>query len=408
MAAQIDPIFTPSEFGDHQVPGIWRYILPQSIENCFVPREKKASCHSCPKIVTHGYRPDYRCCTYHPKVPNYSLGLALVAGGEGGEIVRQLAASGYLTPEGMVATPQRWSYYLADVQDDLFGKSKDVLCPFLLPDSGGCSIYAFRNGVCSTFFCHSDFGDQGKKFWESVQTLVVQCELALGQWVMDELGIPAKAYFQTVDSFADRVGTITAEDGQAWSLVAREILWGPWFGRELEYFEAAAKLVSDHRHLLWDIANRTEIYEAVNFDRAAMEVIPTRLHQQISEDDFTPGDTIPPAKLLKAMMKERNRLTAFPSGRLMLSTKATIIENRFDSPEAKHYQQYSHIVRLKICKGQTEDFYVSDATANFLRQFSEAQNLNFALLTNLQTLISDDVCAFISEWSQKKILIPAL
>jgi Fe-S-cluster containining protein len=407
MIAKTDPILLPIQFGSHQVPGIWQYYLPQSVNQCHIPTEVKANCGNCPKIITDGFRPDYRCCTYHPKVPNYSLGLAIIAAGAGEKVVTTLSNGGYLTPEGFVSTPQRWALYLADVQDDLFGKSKDVLCPFLSTATGGCNIYAFRNAVCSTFFCHNDFGENGKKYWMSLQTLVTQCELSLTQWVMAELGIDPQAYFQKINNLSDKVEKVADESSHAWTSEIRKYLWGSWYGREVEFFRACAQLVSDKRDLLWEIANETEIYEAEKFDRASLRVVPKRLHGQVSEDDLATGETIPPEELLKSLVKVNDRMTAIPAGRLIINPKVTIKANPLDSAEAKHYEKSSHCVILKVGRKVPETYYISEATAKFLRAFTKPTRIDLPLLQHLQNYVVEDPLLSISQWSGKKVLITA-
>jgi Fe-S-cluster containining protein len=407
MTADTDPILLPVQFGDHHVPGIWQFYLPQSVKQGHIPKEAKANCGNCPKIITDGFRPDYRCCTYHPKVPNYSLGLALLAGGQGESAVADLCRGGYLTPEGFVSTPQRWALYLADVEDDHFGKSNHVLCPFLSATTGGCNIYAFRNAVCSTFFCHNDFGDKGKKYWMSLQTLVTQCELSIGQWVMEERGIDPKTYFRKIDDLSSKVEKVADASSHAWAPDIQKYLWGSWYGREIEFFRACGQLVSDKRELLWEIANETEIYEADKFDRASLRVVPKRLHGQISEDDLATGETIPPEELLRSLKKTNDRMTAIPAGRLVINPKASIEVNPLNCQESIFYKDLTHCVVLKTGRKSPEKHFISAEAAKFLREFTAPIRISLDLLQRLQAYVAEDPLIQISQWTGKKVLITA-
>ncbi len=137
------------------------------------PKEERANCGACPKAKYEGYRADYKCCTYHPRVSNFSLGLA-ATNAPAQRIIKELNVKGWLVPEGMLSSPILWYDYLADLKEDQFGVSKKVLCPFLQTSTGLCQIYAYRNGVCSTFFCMHDQGERGEKFWENLQVLAIQ------------------------------------------------------------------------------------------------------------------------------------------------------------------------------------------------------------------------------------------
>ncbi len=173
-----DPIEQAFKIGHHWVPGIWRYMLPGALTEMTLPQERLATCLNCPKARFEGWRPDYRCCTYHPRVPNFLLGLALSEPASA-KIIKRLVREGFLLPEGMISSPNQWAHYLTDTGEDRFGRSEKVLCPFLEQKSGLCQLYAFRNSVCSTFFCQHDHGDKGDRFWSSVQTVAQQVEMAL-------------------------------------------------------------------------------------------------------------------------------------------------------------------------------------------------------------------------------------
>ena len=265
-------------------------MLPADILAMPPPIERQATCGSCPKVQSDGYRSDFRCCTFHPKIANFFLGLSLIAEDASAKIVASLCADGFLVPEGLVATPQRWALSLADQHEELYGKSERVLCSFLDRQTGLCSIYRYRNGSCSTFFCLNDDGDAGENFWNSLLNMVAQCELALSQWAMEQVGFDVKGYYARLDILAGTISTVGEARNQAWSLGAREFLWGPrWFGKELDFFRSCGNVIIEQRDRLWEIVSSVNVVESEKFDIAAISVIPPEHHEQISDEDLITG-----------------------------------------------------------------------------------------------------------------------
>ena len=298
---------TPLRLGAHLVPGLWRHMLPPGLARLTFPAERRATCADCPRVKSDGYRPDYRCCTYHPRVPNFLLGLAL---GEPGGTARlaRVRERGFLMPEAFQPSPGQWVDFLLDVFENRFGQSEKVLCPFL--ESGLCGIYGYRNAVCSTYFCHFDQGEAGEKFWESLQTLVVQVELALGQWALTEVGFDVPAYVARLNDLAaggDVRHTVAA--GGGWSEAARRAAWGDAFGRELDVYAACAAKIEERLPELWRIANATPILEADAFEIACEKLLPEE-RRDLVEDDWSDPDrvTVPPRDLWRTVQRRHRRL----------------------------------------------------------------------------------------------------
>ncbi len=253
------------ELVSHRFPGFWRFLFPSDFVRLPFPKEEKATCFACPRIQDCGYRSDYRCCTYHPRVPNFALGLASVSAEAHAGLNRALA-QGMLLPEGMLASPHQWLQFMQDQEQDLYGKSQTVLCPFLAPDTGACGIHQFRNAVCSTYFCEHDLGEAAEEFWGLVQTLGSQVELLLSQWVLEMLGFDLKSYIQTLNSLAPQLPELIKEE--KWSIPIRKSLWGSWYGQELKFYQKCAHIFLQHKSELWTIASQRQLFEAKAFEAA--------------------------------------------------------------------------------------------------------------------------------------------
>mgnify|MGYP003692170035 FL=1 len=213
-----DPIGKALLIGNHTFPGAWRYMMPRDFLTMKFPEERRSTCMTCPKACYEGYREDYRCCTYHPRIPNFLLGLGAQTE-QGRQRLEQIIKNGMVTPEGMNSTPKQWVNYLDDIENDRFGKSETVLCPMLEQKTGYCMIHAFRNSVCSTFFCLKDHSDKSDKFWMNVQTLGSQVEMTLTQWAMNELGFSVEDYVVRMNKLAPKIKKTTRADGQGLSLI---------------------------------------------------------------------------------------------------------------------------------------------------------------------------------------------
>ena len=255
----------PLMLGPHAFPWLWRFFMPAELKSFRVPEEKNATCGNCPRVCDAGYRPDYRCCTYQPRVPNFLLGLASQTP-LGSQALARAEEQQMLLPEGMVASPQQWLDFMEDQEQDLYGRSQRVLCPLLETKTGLCSIHAFRNAVCSTYFCEHEQGEAGEIFWAQLQTLGSQIELGLAQWALDQLGFSVPNYLEQLDSYAPRVEQLSAPQGWR-SEILRE-LWGPWYGRSQELYQRCAALIVAHRHELWQLANTQTLREAKAFEAA--------------------------------------------------------------------------------------------------------------------------------------------
>ena len=416
---EIDPIDIPFLLHGHHVPGFWQYLLPQSVLDMKLPEEKRATCMACPKAKYEGFLPDYRCCTYIPRVPNFLLGMA-VKSPIPRKIITNLNQSGQLTPEGMHITPQQWAEYLADNAEERFGKSDLVRCPFLERSTGYCQIYAFRNSVCSTFFCMHSNGPKGDHFWDSLQTLVQQAEMALSQWALKMVGFDLKAYIRRQNRLSGKVEKVAnTRHPRTWTVAARKELWGDFYGHEIETMEACAQIIREHRADLWEIANEQTILEPAAFDKAARRVVPAKYRDEIDPSDYDEGDNFLPRELVTSLAKSHKKLWEVPgvgltpTARLQLSPKAILGKNPLNDIESKDFSSCSHVVtvydRKVALKNPELDWreFVSTEIAEALALFSKPRSVNSSAMRLVEKTARLPGAEFLAEWLGKKVLIKA-
>ena len=252
------------------------------------PDETLATCSSCAmcpsasdqRIGVRYFKPDTKCCTYMPDLPNYLVGAALtdddpaMARGRASLMARIAARSG-VVPLGVFA-PQAARQRYQETAKAGFGRDAELLCPHYIADGGLCGIWRYRNSVCATYFCKHNRGGTGAKFWHLLRDLLLDVERDLATWCLAELGFgPEGAGLQlprdssgllrdanedgdTVNSAINGVvnGAANASDDSARPVPALNVsngssssgdrvkMWGAWAGKEAELFAECARLVA--------------------------------------------------------------------------------------------------------------------------------------------------------------------
>lgn len=211
--------------------------------------EKLATCDKCAMVRPQGLTRDpgpfeahLKCCTYFPFVPNFGLGMMLREGGDAASVRLKAAASqGLLLPLGLFASPERESL-AKEAGPDGFGRRADLLCPFFDTVAMGCSVWKNRPGVCATYFCKSDRGEDGLEFWSDVESYLNHFEWTLANAVLWRLGF--------TEEEAEKCEAVMLTEGPG---VERDWLlrsaWAEWSGREAEFLlkcdEQARKIEFD-------------------------------------------------------------------------------------------------------------------------------------------------------------------
>lgn len=184
------------------------------------------------------FRPDVKCCSYHPKLPGYLVGATLAEGGEGARrIEAKIAGRVGVTPQ-WISAPQKFLVLYEAARDSSFGRSPALLCPYF--DNGRCSVWKNRESVCATYFCKYENGAVGRAFWVALRNYMGVMERALAahavRIVAPELVEPQVQRLKlSIDELEDRPPSDEAY--AAW--------WGAWNGREKELYIASQRVISE-------------------------------------------------------------------------------------------------------------------------------------------------------------------
>ena len=233
------------------LPPIYKELLPDLFDRPKID-EKRATCENCamcdrgqPAHVPMDYfKPDLKCCTYEPYLPNYLVGAIFAdpdpALEEGRRRLRKkIAERTGITPERIA--PPRKKTLLATMAADsgFFGRSYAIVCPYLDGEKGLCTVWRHRESVCSTYYCKYVHGGIGFAFWRSLKEYLGYVEIGLSRWA-------AKDIDSTVTEPTLRRGELSLEDleDRPPSDASYETYWREWVGREEEFYVESFKRVS--------------------------------------------------------------------------------------------------------------------------------------------------------------------
>ncbi|HYI00553.1 hypothetical protein [Hyalangium sp.] len=233
------------------LPALYRSVFPSFFQSS-IPPETKATCSSCAMCesanpiriesvdgVNRFFRPDTKCCTYHPRLPNYLVGAILSdedAGmAEGRRRIQEKIAHGVGVNPQWIKAPTRYNLLYASARQ-AFGRTQSLRCPYYEPQGGLCTIWRYREAVCSTYFCKYVAGADGRKFWMTLKTWLTLSEIQLSRYALLQL-LPDYVLLGK-DKADSSGGPLTVEDLDDKPLPQKDYaeLWHPWVGREEEFY----------------------------------------------------------------------------------------------------------------------------------------------------------------------------
>src|SRR6266702_2052856 len=126
------------------LPALYRSMLGAPFDR-EVPLESKATCDNCAMLegaageharpvdgIPRFFRPDTKCCTFHPRLPNYLVGAVLSDETPGGAEGRRRVAARVASRVGVTPAwlhPPRTFSLLYDNARHAFGRAQGLRCP---------------------------------------------------------------------------------------------------------------------------------------------------------------------------------------------------------------------------------------------------------------------------------------
>ncbi|MFZ5475628.1 MAG: hypothetical protein ACOZNI_02535 [Myxococcota bacterium] len=223
-------------------PRLAAWLRPRVAEP---PRERLATCHACAMCAAPGepstprhFRPDVKCCTWHPTLPNFAVGAILRdPASPGRDVLRRKIEEGVgVTPRG-VGPPQHWEMLYARAP---FGRTRAMVCPYFA--DGACGVWRHREAVCATYFCKHEDGPAGERWWTSAKRFLSAVEDDLASWCVTELDPGPEPRARIAAAPPD--GELPPWDFEGPLPRAElEARFGRWADRVEAFFEACADLV---------------------------------------------------------------------------------------------------------------------------------------------------------------------
>ncbi|MBU8895086.1 hypothetical protein DRW03_02350 [Corallococcus sp. H22C18031201] len=240
------------------LPALYQNLFPAFFQGQ-VPIEEKATCSNCAMSkqgatgtvgavdgVDRLFRPDTKCCTYYPRLPNYLVGALLAddspAMAEGRRRIEEKIDSRIGVTPQWVKPPAKFNYLYKN-GNQFFGRARSLRCPYYAEDSGGCTIWAYREAVCSTYFCKYVAGADGRRFWMSLKTYLSLTEIQLARYALLQL---MPEYIETgKDKSENATLPLSVEDLDDAAPPERAYaeLWRAHAGRERDFYRACYDVV---------------------------------------------------------------------------------------------------------------------------------------------------------------------
>lgn len=158
----------------YQLPELYQGLVESELLN-FSVTETKANCGDCSmsrenrgpraKVV---YDKELKCCTFDPFLPNYLVGALLSDERTTKSGVQSLEKKMLLKEEtlpiGLRPSTDFQRQFLRKKEND-FGNREEWLCPYFDHQNQNCGIWRNRGNVCTSFYCFSNAGQTGIRFW---------------------------------------------------------------------------------------------------------------------------------------------------------------------------------------------------------------------------------------------------
>lgn len=171
---------------EYIVPEIYKNLIGQKVLALNVS-ETKATCNNClrsrDKRFAYTYKSNLKCCTFHPYLPNYAVGALLQQQVETVgtlKLKNKINNREFAFPVGVMA-PFDYQFIFLTKEEDQFGNDENLLCPYFDKLKNQCSIWSYRGVVCTSFYCRSDKGQNGQKFWAVLSDYLSYVEMALAE-----------------------------------------------------------------------------------------------------------------------------------------------------------------------------------------------------------------------------------
>lgn len=230
----------------YQIPPIYRSVFPESLLE-LDPVETKATCENCAKSPgrtrsKETYDKDLKCCTFHPWLPNFAVGALLREPSAPAILREKIRTRDYSLPIGL-APSIRYQVEFNSRKKGEFGNREDWLCPYYDRDKKMCGVWRHRGAVCTSYYCKSDQGAAGKRFWRSLESYIFFLEMSYMEEALVHLDFSPR-------QISDLLGYLNRTDGTVKEKSARSLpekkareLWNGYYDDQELFFDKCLRVV---------------------------------------------------------------------------------------------------------------------------------------------------------------------
>lgn len=214
--------------------------------------EKTATCDDCVcSKACRGdlpfYRKDLKCCTFHPYLPNYAVGALLDADWVSVEmkntLISKIKNREYALPMG-IFVPLTYQVKFNNRNPSDFGNKEEFLCPYYDQGHQRCGIWKYRGAVCTSYFCTSDRGDEGLRFWELLGDYLHVGEMVFAQDCIVSMGLSPESIDAQLEYINCQSGTPEELSSNSMSEALFKHHWMEWDGDIIEFYRGCFKYIS--------------------------------------------------------------------------------------------------------------------------------------------------------------------
>lgn len=249
------------------IPSLYKGILPKGVLSLNVT-ETKATCDNClrarDKRFAYTYKSHLKCCTFHPYMPNFAVGglLSLKTVSPGIEVLtKKIKEREFAFPIGVMA-PFNYQFSFLTKEESDFGNVENLLCPYYDKLKNQCSVWQYRGVVCTSFFCRSDYGQNGLKFWAVLSDYLSYVEMSLAEECLVQLDFSPRDLSDQLEYLNKREFDEFETAQQCLSMETDRKLWNG-YSDKLEFYQKCFAIVQK--------LDRTQFKEIIGQQGLALE-----------------------------------------------------------------------------------------------------------------------------------------
>jgi len=233
------------------IPEFYHAILPLLFQQQ-IPPEPFSDCFNCPMIGEKGEDPgldmsrpfahETKCCTFTPRLPNYMVGgilsdpdPSLLEGKQ--RIMAKIQSREGILPNGVYPSREYNDYFIERGALE-FGRSKFLLCPYFIQDKYSCTIWKYREAICSFWYCKQIASKRGSDFWNSMVDYFMFIQDSFIELAVKECGLNLADPYESGPHIK-----FHHEDEPVRRMNQYNEMWGKWLGKEEEYYKKCFEIV---------------------------------------------------------------------------------------------------------------------------------------------------------------------